>query len=146
MSGFEFDDSLYPLVVVRTPARFHDDDFVGLFRRFEANFARRERYALLLDTTPVSHVPTATQRALISDWEKAHVADTRRWNVGTALVVTSALVRGVLTALAWAVPDETPRVHVKTEAEAAEWCTRRLDEAGVPLRPSAGLGRLRARR
>ncbi|MCC6644131.1 MAG: hypothetical protein IT374_00985 [Polyangiaceae bacterium] len=133
MSGFEFDDRRFPLVVVRTPAEFRDADLTEVFRRFEANFARRERYALLLDTTPVLHVPTAKQRAMISTWEKAHVADTRRWNVGTALVVTSALVRGVLTALAWAVPDETPRVHVATAREATAWCAARLAEHGLSL-------------
>ena len=141
MSGFEFDDSLFPLVVVRTPAQFEDADFAALFHRFEKNFQRGERYALLLDTTPVTTVPTAKQRAIISTWEKAHFDETRRWNVGTALVVTSALVRGVLTALAWIVPDETPRVHVGTEREGVEWCTKRLTECGIELRPS--LGRMR---
>ncbi len=140
MSGFDFDDSEFPLVRVRTPPVFDDGDFIALFRRFELNFARRERYALVLDASPVQHVPTAKQRALISAWEKDHVADTRRWNVGTALVVTSALVRGVLTALAWAVPDETPRVHVATVREAVEWCNLRLDSVGVKRRIAAAQG------
>ncbi len=52
------DDRRFPLVVVRTPAEFRDADLTEVFRRFEANFARRERYALLLDTT--LHKPHAT--------------------------------------------------------------------------------------
>jgi hypothetical protein len=130
---FEFDERLSPLVLVTTPAAFEDEAFEQAFRDFEGLFVRRARYALVIDTTAVVHVPSAKQRRRISEWEKAHVDETRRWNVATAMVVSSSVVRGVLTALSWIVPDETPRTNVAKRHEAIEWCCAHLEAAGIVL-------------
>lgn len=143
MHRFELDDRYFPLLIVLAPPSFDDESFADLFKFFEGAFRRRSRYALVIDTSAVVSVPSAKQRALISAWEKVNVQETRRWNVGVSLVVTSALVRGVLTALTWIVPAETQRSTVATRRESVDWCCEQLVADGVALTASIEELRLR---
>ncbi len=142
MGGFRFEEQFLPLLVVTAPSSVDASDLDALFARFEGRFALQTRYALLLDLTGVQHIPPASLRKKIGDWETRHAAETKRWNVGAAIVVRSALVRGALTALSWLATDASPRTHVASTAEGILWCCRKLEAENVPITPALAKLRL----
>jgi hypothetical protein len=133
---FQYDESLFPLVVVTAPATVELAALNELFASFQRSFERKSRYALLLDLSNVSEIPDAGLRRKISEWEGAHVADTRRWNVCSALVIRSALVRGAFTALRWLVADQAPRQHFGSRQEAIDFCISGLEREGIAMPPA----------
>ena len=127
----------FPIVV----ATFHDQwsspDLVWLFEEFELLFKRGRRYALVIDTIRASNPPNVVERKLITDWENVNAEAIVHCNVGTAVVFTSALIRGSLTALGWLVHRKRPLVYLPSTSEAGRWCVERLREADVPLSSEA---------
>jgi hypothetical protein len=132
---YDFEVKYFPLVVVTSPPSVDEEGIREMFGRFEGLYRARKRYALVMDTTNTREVPNAKHRKVLTDLTQACADDARRWCVGTAMVVDSPLIRGVLTAVAWVVPSPTPTVHVATLPEGVGWCCRSLDAAGLELTP-----------
>ena len=124
MSAFVFDESRWPLLVLRIPERYTHEEFVDHCNRVRAYFERKERFAMVTDARGSYH-PNATQRRLMVS--TIELAGTRALNcVGCAVVVNSGLLAGVLTALQWATKLPYPSVNVTSPLEAEEWCRQRL--------------------
>ncbi len=131
----EFDVQHFPLVLVRSPAVIDEDGIRDMFARFDELYRAKKRYAAVIDSTRTRELPTPKLRKVLTDLTEASTADARRWCVGTAMVVNSSIVRGLLTAVAWVVQSPTPTVHVATPREAVNWCRARLETAGIGLSP-----------
>jgi hypothetical protein len=136
---YGFDLQYFPLVVVlvTSPEAVDEDGIRELFARFADLYRARKRYAILMDTTAAREVPNAKQRKVLTDLYKECIPNVRRWCVGSATVVDSALVRGVITAVTWVVPPPCPLVNVATRKEAIDWCCTRLEAEGIAVPPEA---------
>src|SRR5687768_13210395 len=88
------DDNYFPLVDVHLEDGHVDEDWAWLLGQFEKLFSRQKRYALLFDATLVCRPPTPGARKMITDWQVQHMKSTARWNVGSACVISSGLIRG----------------------------------------------------
>lgn len=99
----------------------------------------RQKTVTVLDARASARAP-ATQRKRQAAWIKEHESLLRRYSLGTAFVITSPLVRGVLTAILWLQQLPTPHTVVATIAEAERWATEQFRRAGVtaPPPPAAG--------
>ena len=86
----------------------------------ERVFARKEPYTLLVDANQAG-VPGADVRKLFADFSARNREHTRRYCRGEAYVMSSALVRGALTAVMWLSPFEYPHKVFATVAEARTW-------------------------
>ncbi len=141
----EYDFALnhFPLVIVTSPEKVDDAEVRRMFARFDELYRAGKRYAVTMDTTATREMPTAKQRKLLADLSRASADESRRWCVGVAMVVTSAVLRGVMTAVQWAAPAPTAMIHVPTLKEGVDWCCTRLTEEGLEI--PAGLERYRAR-
>jgi hypothetical protein len=106
-----------------------------LFEGFEVQFARKQQYAVIIDASRITQAPDAAWRRELNDWQSAHAAETRRCNVGAALLITSPMVRGVMTAIEWLYPPITPRTYSATMLQAIDWCIGRLRERAIPISP-----------
>ncbi len=134
--GYEIDDSRFPLVVVRFVGLLTDEDFRAYLERAEAVRSRGPN-AAILDATHAGYLP-ARQRRMQAEWMKRHREMLRRNSLGSAFVVPSPLIRGVLTAILWIADMPGPHVVVETYAEAEEWVRAKLDAAGLePKKPAA---------
>jgi hypothetical protein len=129
----QFDARPCPIVVITFHDRWSAEDLVWMFGQFDLLFKSGRRYALVVDTTRATNSPNARERKLITDWELRCAAEVERLNVGVAVVFTSAIIRGCLTALGWLVRRSKPVVYLPTAAEAGRWCVDRLLEAQEPL-------------
>lgn len=121
----EFDDRDYPLLRLRAYGESTDRDIAERIAFLQRHLERREPIALVFDSSS-SRPLTASQRKQWTDWLSAHDALIRRYAVGCAIVATSALVRGVFTAVFWLWNPPMPYTIVGTVREAEAWARERL--------------------
>jgi hypothetical protein len=129
-------DTSFPLVEVWLLDGHEDRDWSWFLQRFERLFAQKLRYALILDTSALTHTPSAQSRKHITDWQNANMHNTARWNVGTSVYISSGLIRGALTAMNWFAKQPVPMNYPASMAEGLDFCVSKLDENSIPV-PSA---------
>jgi hypothetical protein len=127
------DLSRYPLVVVRysglaTDAEF--DEYLESMTRLI--LGRKQKTVTILDARQSDRTP-ATQRKKQAAWLKTHENMLRQYSLGTAFVITSPLVRGVLTAIFWLQPLPTDHTVVGSMVDAEEWAKAKLTGAGAAV-------------
>ncbi len=132
----KLDVSRRPLITVTFDGLATDAEFDAyLDQMTEMVLARKERTVTILDARASGRAP-ATQRKKQADWLKEHDADLRRYSLGTAFVITSPLVRGVLTAILWVQPMATAHVVVASMDAAERWAAEQLRSAGLSVPPA----------
>jgi hypothetical protein len=102
---------------------------------YELVFAAPTRHALIVDTTTIEKVPDASMRRQMKAFEDSRRQIIREKNIGSAIVIQSALIRGAYTALRWISPQPAPNRAFPNLREAAEWCVQGIEEDGqvVPI-------------
>ncbi|MFO0613891.1 MAG: hypothetical protein U0414_14970 [Polyangiaceae bacterium] len=132
------DARAWPIVV----ATWFDEPTEALVRRyFEAHAVLLERarslnepFILVTDTFATKQ-PSAKARKLIADLTLAQPDYTARLTVGSIIVIESAILRGVVTALQWILPRIGDSEIVSNIAVALERALALLDRRGI-ARPS----------
>lgn len=128
--GIEFDVSMWPLVLVSIPAVMQLDDIEYLQQSYEHVFAAPNRHALIVDTTAIENIPDATFRRRMKDFEDSRRAIIREKNIGSAIVLSSSIVRGAYTALRWISPQPAPNKAFSNLRDAARWCIDGIEADG----------------
>lgn len=128
----QIDDSRWPLVVVRFDGAMSDPEFEKYLAGVTEILERGSTNYLIFDTTK-SAAPTAKQRKRQADWITEHTAMIKRHSAGTAYVIPSALLRGMLTAILWLSPSPVEHVVVSTMREAEQVARQKLAARGVAL-------------
>jgi len=142
--GLVFDVSMWPLVVITIPPVTTPADIEYMQRCYEHVFAAPSRHALIVDTSTIVRVPDATLRRQMKAFEDSRRGLSRAKNIGSAIVIQNALVRGAYTALRWISPQPAPNKAFANMEDAARWCVQGIEEDGqiVPVAAYAlaGLG------
>ena len=120
--GIDFDVSMWPLVQVTMPAAIEVADIAYLQQSYEHVFAAPTRHALIVDTTTIEKVPDAALRRKMKEFEDGRRPIIRDKNIGSAIVLSNALVRGAYTALRWISPQPAPNKAFSNLRDAARWC------------------------
>ncbi|MGB5376135.1 MAG: hypothetical protein WBN15_20320 [Polyangiales bacterium] len=89
---------------------------------YELVFAAPTRHALIVDTTTIVRVPDATLRRQMKAFEDSRRPIIGEKNIGSAIIIQSAVVRGGYTALRWISPQPAPNRAFPNLREAAAWC------------------------
>lgn len=131
--GIRFDVSMWPLVLVSMPPVLHLDDITYLQESYEHVFAAPKRHALVVDTTPLASVPDATLRQRMKSFEDGRRPIIRAKNIGSAIVLSSSIVRGAYTALRWISPQPAPNKAFPSVRDAAQWCIRGIEADGQKI-------------
>lgn len=137
--GIEFDVSMWPLVHVTMPAVVETVDITYLQESYEHVFAAPTRHALIVDTTTIERTPDATLRKKMKDFEDSRRAIIRDKNIGSAIVLSNALVRGAYTALRWISPQPAPNKAFSNVRDAARWCVEGIEADSQQVPPAAYL-------
>ena len=135
--GIEFDVSMWPLVHVTMPAEIEVADIVYLQQSYEHVFAAATRHALIVDTTPIEKIPDATLRRKMKEFEDGRRSIIRDKNIGSAIVLSNALVRGAYTALRWISPQPAPNKAFSNLRDAARWCIEGIEADGQQVPAAA---------
>jgi hypothetical protein len=133
-----YDESEWPLFRARMPSTpMSDAEFSGWLERLGQLFQRGERFALLVDVREAP-LPTATERqdvaTLLRTWHARHPYRM----AAQAIVLKSALQRGILTAILWLAGPIYPTRAFSTMAEAEAWLRAMLrTRIGSGMHPRA---------
>ena len=129
----KFDDSPWPLVVITLPPILAPDTIEAMRAHAEAAFRRGQRYATVVDATPVQRAPDARFRQQLAEMmnEPAWRAASARYVVASGVAVTSAVVRAAGTAIGWLHGNPHPVHYTPDLPSAVDWCVARLEDAGV---------------
>jgi hypothetical protein len=135
--GIEFDVSMWPLVLVSMPPVMQVADIVYLQESYEHIFAAPMRHALVVDTTPLESIPDATLRRRMKEFEDGRRPIIRDKNIGSAIVLSNAVVRGAYTALRWISPQPAPNKAFSNVRDAARWCVEGIEADGQEVPAAA---------
>src|SRR4051812_13979234 len=120
------DDSRWPRVYATWPAQqLSDEDFEAMVREMSALVKRGRPYVIIHDARRAVR-PTPKQRAFAAEQQKRDAEPTRRLLRGTALVVSSPLIAGVVRAVNWITPPPFPQQIFSTMDAAEKWATQQL--------------------
>lgn len=133
------EDKHWPLVVVTFDGTPSPPAFGAFLARMEAFLARRERHAYLLDGRQASMLGTSELR-LQTDWLGRFKTELKAHSAGTALVVSSATVRFVLSAIYLVQPPVAPTESFGTVDEAYAWLSKRMRDEKLPVASRTDLG------
>lgn len=117
-------------MVLTFPGPVSDAQFQTYLDRMSALLDRGERYALVMDATRAGTTP-AVQHKMQAEWIEETRSELERRSLGTAFVITSGLVRGILTAILWLTDMPGDHIVVGSRAEAERWARGKLRDAGL---------------
>lgn len=141
--GYYFTTERYPLLILETSGgAVADEIFEDYLRRLDLENDRAvdqgDLISLLIDTSGARAGATANQRRMQADWLKRNYGRLETNTAGVALVITSPLLRGVLTAILWLQRMPCPYVTFATREKAEKWCYSLLyDDHGKPRKAAA---------
>jgi hypothetical protein len=91
------------------------------------------KFFQLTDLSRMTELAPATQRKYAAEWSASTEALARRCRVGGAVVATSAMVRGILTAVFWLNKASSPTTVVATRNEGLRSGLAALERVLSPL-------------
>jgi len=128
---FEVDDSHWPVLRVTFTGSPDDTQFEAYLQVLEGMYERHCPVALLLDGTGIERLPPACLRRQASFLrEKAELI--RTYNVGTALVINSSLLRALLRTLLALAPMPCEFRVFPDAVQGLVWCRARVAVATSP--------------
>ncbi len=120
------DERRAPLYVVRFPPTATDDAVDAYCKTLGTWWSRvREPVGFIVDARGVEGAP-AKQRKRFGEQEELNRPYTRKHHAGLALVVSSQVVRGIITAVYWLAPPNYEHVVLTDMAAAEAWIAARL--------------------
>ncbi len=133
--GLGFDVSMWPLAVITMPPVMTRADIAYMQECYQHVFAAPSRHALIVDTTTIVRVPDAALRREVKAFEDSTRARARDKNIGSAVIIENAIVRGAYTALRWISPPPAPNKAFGAMVDAARWCVEGIEADGqvVPV-------------
>lgn len=130
-SGAQLDVDQFPLVVLSIVRDLTDRDVKWMMSRFDALLAAGRRYGLVIQhTMSIAQGISPVQRRMLAQWEGERADDIRRVNVCSALVLRSAMHRGILTAYRWVAKPSAPQLCFASYDEAERWVCEMLAAEG----------------
>jgi hypothetical protein len=126
-----FDDSLWPLLVVKfegVPTTAQVAEYLEELTRY---LERGERYITLNDTTGMTGMGPSEQRQMQVDWMKRHAERCRELSLGVAYAAPSPLVRLTVSVIFFLQPTRAPYLVTSTVSSAAAWVADQLEERGL---------------
>lgn len=116
MGAPEFDEADWPILRVTFDGSLTPSEVDAYLSHCAGLLGRREHMGLLIDARKAD-IPDAKTRARFVEFFDVQRPRTRRYIAGMAVVLNTAMGRGVLTALTWM---ESPAFPVKSFEHASE--------------------------
>lgn len=125
-----------PLTLMRPAGAPSDEELVETLLRitqFLEEEAREQRRGVIIMDMSRADALRASQRRIASDWMRDNNHRYKHVAIGTALIIASSIVRGVLTALLWVTPIDMPHDIFSNLDDAVRWAIKRFDEERIPI-------------
>jgi hypothetical protein len=127
-----FDDSLWPLLVVKFVGTTSDLEFEAYLERMSEYLKRDTKYVCLFDSTEMKDSPMVHRQRQL-EWLKANDALLRQWMIGTGFVLTSPIIRLAMNVITQLNKPPCPQIAVPTLKAALEWAAERFKAENLML-------------
>jgi hypothetical protein len=118
-TDIEYDESRWPFVVVtKGPAVQSEAEFEQHLSKLRSYFQRGQRFGLVMDVRRAP-ILSAAQRRVLAERIDADITEFGPLLCGIALVLSSALSRGMLKAILWLRQTREPRMTPFADVEPA---------------------------
>lgn len=126
----------WPVVVSNIYGQEHTEQALKDAYASWTSFMHRGPHVLIMDMTAGTAGATAAQRAKVAEWIEANDELLRsKKQLAHIMVVNSAVVRGVITAVFWLRPPANPHHVVSNLDEAVDRAVSVLSQAGIDVAP-----------
>ncbi len=125
------DDSRWPVVLDTSLGQLADEDLQRYNAARAERLARAERHVQVVDGRGGVRM-TSRHRKMIDDFDEQNRDAQQRYLAGVAMVMTSPLLRGLLTAIYRLRPSVCPRRACRSLDEATSWAGRLLRDSPRP--------------
>lgn len=129
--GILFDDSLWPLLLIRTPVTVTTRQQKEALAVLATYLHRRERLLVIVDLRPLAQVPL-DQRHYQMEWFREHDSLIRESLIGMALIINSPIIRLAMSVIFYFNPLPVPLRTVPHLDTAVAWTSDRFEESGLP--------------
>jgi len=129
MSSITFDDSHWPLLLLRFEGTPTSEQLEAYLARRLEYLRRQQRHGIVYDTLQTRLI-TSEIRQRHTAWSREHRAARLRFTVGNALVMTSPFMRLTMNLVLSLGGEKVPYSVAATVPEAALWIANRLHDAG----------------
>ena len=120
-SAIKLDQSHWPLLIVITPPKVDDEELEHFLEQYSATIkSRGERYALVLDVSNTEKLNPVQRKKLVNMMER-NKAFNEKHCAGCAMVFSSMLLKGILTAIFWIHKPPHPTKVFNVQEDAIEW-------------------------
>ncbi|HTV20922.1 MAG TPA: STAS/SEC14 domain-containing protein [Polyangiaceae bacterium] len=131
MTAPHYDDKDWPLFRATVPrTEMDDDEFMAFVTTLDELPLRGGKFAVLLDVR-ASPPLSATRRQLLGERGNASYARYPGAMTGMAIVMSSAIQRGIFTAIHWMMRQPQQVKAFASIGEAETWLRARLRESGT---------------
>ena len=120
----------WPIVLHVSEGSPTDAQYDAYVREATAILLRREPHVVIMDTTGLDQV-SAYGRTFKKGWLEEYGELLRTHCLGTALVLSSPIMRFISSTLMLIRPFPTPYFVCETVHEARVWARQRLEESGI---------------
>jgi hypothetical protein len=131
-SSVTFDDSRWPLRIVRFVGTPTPRQYEHYLETTTASLRRGDRYLSVTDLTR-GGLPTPEQRQRQILWLQQHESRIREVVLGMAFVITSPIIRLAVSTVMHFRPLPVPYIITAQEVEAVGWASARIEEQGLRL-------------
>lgn len=121
------DVSRFPVVTYVAPPEATDEIMFECMHEMDELRQNAKPFALVLDLSTTKNM-SAKHRKMLTDNMAKHEAEMKQLCRGTGMVFTSAVLRGVLTAIFWVKKPAYPTQVFATREAAFEWCAAQMRE------------------
>jgi hypothetical protein len=130
-----FDDSKWPLYRVYLPKGDMDDrEFSAFLETLDGLYLRGQKFGVMLDAREAPPL-SPKRRQMTGERGKEMSARYPGLLLGFAVVLSSAVQRGIFTAIQWVVRGAFPSRAFGTLGEAEAWLTSMLKAGGIDAPP-----------
>ncbi|WNG43329.1 hypothetical protein F0U60_03885 [Archangium minus] len=131
-SSFHFDDSLWPLLIIRVPKGPTPRELEAYLAKRLDYMKRREQHVILYDTRAIG-VPSNTLNQRHLEWLREHDMLIRETLIGSSIIITSPLMRLTASTLLHFKPPTMPYYISASLTDAVRWAADLLQKAGHPI-------------
>lgn len=125
-----FDDSLWPLVILRAHGAPTDEEMKEYQARSCSYLRRGEKYVTISDLSQMG-MPSATQRRMQAEYLQQNAAALHEYLLGTASIIASTPLRLALYAILPFRRMPMPFIVVADMDSAVKYALGRLEESGL---------------
>lgn len=130
---YEFHDELLPVCLLVLKQTLGVADVPPIFEHYRSLCRRGIKFVAISDVRAARQMPDAATRAKLGEAAARFALEAKSWSLGSAIVVSSPIIRGSLVAVEWISRPVTPTLYFCEMAEAMDWGISKLEAEYLPV-------------